>query len=52
LRQRASEVLEQFEGPSVGLDLQRGRAIALGVKKGRQIEMLILEGKATIRADT
>src|SRR5438105_4211698 len=50
-RQRASEVLQEFEGPAVGLDLQRGRAIALGVKKGEQIEMLILEGEFELPAD-
>ena len=47
----ASEILEEFEGPSVGLDLRHGRAVALGVKKGDEIEMLILEGEFELPAD-
>lgn len=50
-KHRASEVLEEFEGPSVGLELRRGRAIAVGVKSGDEIEMLILEGEFELPAD-
>src|ERR1041385_3901011 len=50
-RQTASEILEPFEGPSVGLNLQRGRAVALGVQRGEQVELLILEGEFELPAD-
>jgi len=49
--QRASEVLEEFDGPAVGLDLRRGRAVALGVKSGDKIELLVLEGEFELPAD-
>ena len=43
--------LEGFRGPSVGLELKKGRAIAVGAKIGDRVEFLILEGEFELPAD-
>ena len=48
---RASEVLKKYDGPSVGLELKRGKTVAVGVKTGDEIEFLVLEGEFELPAD-
>src|SRR5579884_2284450 len=44
-------VVRKFDGPSVGLPLTKGRAVAVGVKTGNEVKLVILEGEFELPAD-